>query len=128
MKKNTGHWLKRARTKLQITQKDLVGDRFKRQYISMIETGDVDLSPGVRVYITKKLKLPKKYFDTGLFKKEKERLDYLKEETNTLLDSLRFDEANKLIKEAVSISEEAKSDEYINHFLLKLVQVYINDK
>ncbi|GAH49603.1 unnamed protein product [marine sediment metagenome] len=52
----------------------------------------------------------------------------LYEETNTLLDSLRFDEANKLIKEAVSISEEAKSDEYINHFLLKLVQVYINDK
>ncbi|MGB3347004.1 MAG: tetratricopeptide repeat protein [Candidatus Humimicrobiia bacterium] len=128
MKKNTGHWLKRARTKLQITQKDLVGDRFKRQYISMIETGDVDLSPGVRAYITKKLKLPKKYFDTGLFKEEKERLDYLKEETNTLLDSLRFDEANKLIKEAVSISSEAKSDEYINHFLLKLVQVYINDK
>jgi len=128
MNKNTGHWLKRARTKLKITQKDLAGDRFKRQYISMVETGDVDLSSGARVYITKKLKLPKKYFDTGLFKEEKERLDNLKEETSTLLDSLRFDEANKLIKEAVSISEEAKSDEYINHFLLKLAQVYIHDK
>ena len=45
----------------------------------MVETGDVELSPGAIVYITKKLKLPKKYFDTGLFRKEKERLDYLKE-------------------------------------------------
>jgi len=128
MKKNTGHWLKRARTKIKITQKDLAGDRFKRQYISMIETGDVDLSLGVRAYITKKLKLPKKYFDTGLFKEEKERLNYLEKETNTLLDSLRFDEANKLIKEAISISSEAKNGDYINHFLLKLAQVYINDK
>lgn len=128
MNKYTGHWLKRARIKLKITQKDLAGDRFKRQYISMVETGDVDLSKGVRVYITKKLKLPKKYFDTGLFKKEKERLDYLKEETNSLLDSLRFNEANKLIKEAISISSEAKNNKYINHFLLKLAQVYINDK
>ncbi len=128
MNEHTGHWLKRARTKLKITQKDLAGDRFKRQYISMVETGDVDLSSGVRVYITKKLKLPKSYFDTGLFRKEKERLDYLKEETNNLLDSLRFNEANKLIKEALSISSEAENNKYINHFLLKLAQVYINDK
>ena len=128
MNKHTGHWLKRARTKLKITQKDLAGDRFKRQYISMVETGDVDLSKGARVYITKKLKLPKKYFDTGLFKKEKKRLDYLRKETNNLLDSLRFDEANRLIKEALSIAKEAENDKYINHFLLKLAQVYINDK
>ena len=76
MNKYTGHWLKRAVTKLKITQKDLAGDRFKRQYISMVETGDVDLSKGAGLYITKKLKLPKKYFDTGLFIKEKERLLY----------------------------------------------------
>ena len=120
MKKYTGYWLRRARLERKLRQKDVAGRKYTKGHISMVETGEVDLSEYSKKYITKKLKLPKSYFDTGLFKEEKERLDYLKIKTNNLLDSLRFNEANKLIKEALSISSEAKSGEYINHFLLKL--------
>jgi tetratricopeptide (TPR) repeat protein len=128
MKKYTGHWLKRARKKLKITQKDLAGERFKRQYISIIETGETELSYVARDYITKKLKLPKSYFDTGLFKEEKERLDELTQEVDKLTDAFKYDEALKLVKEALKISEEAKNDNYINLFSLKLARVLLEKK
>jgi tetratricopeptide (TPR) repeat protein len=128
MKKYTGHWLKRARKKLKITQKDLAVDRFKRQYMSMVETGDVELSSGARVYITKKLKLPKSYFDTGLFTDEKEKLDELTIEIDSLSDYERYDEALKKVKEALRISKEAKNDDYTNIFKVKLSRILIETK
>jgi len=128
MKKYTDYWLKRARKKIKITQKDLVGDRFKRQYISLVETGDVELSLGLRVYITKKLELPKSYFDTGLFRQEKERLDELTYEVDRLTDAFKYDEALKKVTEALKISEDAKNDNYINLFSLKLARVLLEKK
>jgi tetratricopeptide (TPR) repeat protein len=128
MKKYTSYWLKRARKKLKITQKDLAGDRFKRQYISIIETGETDLSYVARDYITKKLKLPKLYFDTGLFKEEKERLDELTYEVDKLTDAFKYDEALKKVTEALKISEDAKNDNYINLFSLKLARILIEKK
>jgi len=128
MKRYTDYWLKRARKKLKITQKDLAGDRFKRQYISMIETGETELSYVARDYITKKLKLPKSYFDTGLFKEEKEILDKLTYEVDKLTDAFKYDEALKKVTEALKISEEAKNDNYINIFSLKLARILLEKK
>ncbi len=128
MKKYTSYWLKRARKKLKITQKDLVGDRFKRQYISLVEIGDVELSLGLRAYITKKLKLPKLYFDDGLFKEEKERLNKLTYEVDKLTDAFKYDEAEKKVTEALLISKDAKNDNYINLFSLKLARILIEKK
>jgi len=125
MKKNTGHWLKRARLKRDIMQKDLAGDRFTASYINHIEKGNVKLSYKARVHVTKILKLPKKYFDTGLFIEEKERLDKLIKDIDTLLDHLKFDEALKKLTEALKISEEAKNDNYTYSLLLKLARIYI---
>ncbi|GAI32453.1 unnamed protein product, partial [marine sediment metagenome] len=128
MKRYTSYWLKRARKKLKITQKDLVGDRFKRQYISMVETEDVDLSYKAREYILKKLKLPKSYFDTGLFLDEKERLDKLTHEVDKLTDAFKYDEVEKKVTEALKISEEAKNDNYINLFSLKLARILLENE
>jgi transcriptional regulator with XRE-family HTH domain len=125
MKKHTGHWLKRARNKTGLRQKQLAGDRFTKQYISQIETDEVGVSDKARKYITKKLKLPKSYFDTGLFKQEKERLDELIIKIDSLLDYEKYDEALDLVKEALSVSKEAKNDDYINSFLLKLARINI---
>jgi len=83
--------------KIKITQKDLAGDRFKRQYISIIETGEAELSYVARDYITKRLKLPKSYFDTGLFLDEKERLDELTHEVDKLTGAFKYDEALKKV-------------------------------
>jgi len=128
MKKYTSYWLKRARKKLKITQKDLAGDRFKRQYISIIETGETELSYVAREYITKKLKLPKSYFDTGLFKEEKERLDELTYEVDKLTDAFKYDKALKKVTKALKISEEAKNNNYINLFSLKLARILLEKK
>ncbi len=120
MKRYTSYRLKRARKKLKITQKDLAGERFKRQYISMIETGETDLSYVAREYITKKLKLPKSYFDTGLFKEEKEELNILTKEAEKLIKMQFFKKAEDKVLKALEISKEAKNNDYINSFLLKL--------
>ncbi|GAH92415.1 unnamed protein product [marine sediment metagenome] len=120
MKRYTSYRLKRARKKLKITQKDLAGERFKRQYISMIETGETELSYVAREYITKKLKLPKSYFDTGLFKEEKEELNILTKEAEKLIKMQFFKKAEDKVLKALEISKEAKNNDYINSFLLKL--------
>jgi len=128
MKKYHGHWLKRARLKRDVLQKDLAGDRFTASYINHIEKGNVKLSYNARKYITKKLKLPKSYFDTGLFTEEKKRLEELTNEVDKLTDAFRYDEALKKVTEALKISEEAKNDDYINLFSLKLARVLIEKK
>lgn len=120
MKKYHGHWLKRARIKAGLKQKELAGDRFTRSYISIVEIGDAKLSAVAREYITKKLKLPKSYFDNGLFKEEKEELDKLTKESDNLIKMQFFKKAGDKVLKALSISKEAKNDEYTNSFLLKL--------
>ncbi len=128
MKKYIYYWLKRARNKLKLKQKEVAGDKFTRSFISMVETGEVGLSYEARDYITKRLKLPKSYFDTGLFIDEKERLDELTYEIDKLTDAFKYDEALKKVTEALKISEEAKNDDYINLFSLKLARILLEKK
>lgn len=128
MKKYTGFWLKRARNKAGLLQKELSGDRFTRSYISMVEIGEADLSTDAKNYITRRLKIPKSYFDTGLFTDEKKKLDELIIKIDILSDSQNYDEAHKLVKEALLISKEAKNDDYTNFLLLKLSRIYIEKK
>ncbi len=125
MKKHTGHWLKRARLLKGLKQKDIAKDRFTRSYVSQVEKGDAKLSPGAREYITRKLKLPKKYFDTGLFLDEKKRLDELIKDIDKLSDSYNYDLAESKVSKALSIAQEAKNDNYINTLLVKLARIYI---
>ena len=120
MKKYHGHWLKRARIKAGLKQKELAGDRFTRSYISIVEIGDAKLSADARDYITKKLKLPKLYFDNGLFKEEKEELNILTKEAEKLIKMQFFKKAEDKVLKAISISKEAKNDDYTNSFLSKL--------
>lgn len=128
MKKYTGYWLKRLREKRNLKQKDVAGDEFTRSYVSLVEKGGIDLSTYARIYITKRLKLPKSYFDNGLFTDEKKRLDELIKDVDNLSDSERYDEALKLVKEALSISKEAKNDNYLNIFSLKLARILLETK
>ena len=125
MKKNTGHWLKRARTKAGLLQKDIAGDRFTRSYISQVEKGDAKLSPNARILITRKLKLPKSYFDTGLYTDEKKRLDGLIKDIDKLSDSYIYTKAENKALNALKISQEAKNDDYTNSLLIKLARIYI---
>ncbi|GAI51184.1 unnamed protein product, partial [marine sediment metagenome] len=122
MKKYISYWLKRARLKRKLRQKDVAGNKYTRTHISMVETGEAGLSYEAKNYITKKLKLPKSYFDTGLFLDEKERLDKLTYEVDKLTDAFKYDEVEKKVTEALKISEEAKNDNYINLFSLKLAR------
>lgn len=128
MKKYTGYWLKRVREKRNLKQKDVAGDEFTRSYVSLVEKGRINLSTYARIYITKRLKLPKSYFDNGLFTDEKKRLDELIIKIDNLSDSERYDEALKLVKEALKISKEAKNDDYLNIFSLKLARILIEKK
>lgn len=128
MKKYISYWLKRARLKRKLRQKDVAGDRYTRTHISMVETGEAGLSYEAKNYITKKLKLPKSYFDTGLFLDEKERLDELTHEVDKLTGAFKYDEALKKVTEALKISKEAKNDNYINLFSLKLARILIEKK
>jgi tetratricopeptide (TPR) repeat protein len=120
MKKYHGHWLKRLRLSRELTQSDIAGHRFTKQYISMVEKGYVKLSNNAIKYITRKLKLPKSYFDNGLFKEEKEELDILTKKTDELIKKQFFEKAEDKVLKALEISKEAKNDEYTNSFLLKL--------
>lgn len=90
MKKYIGYWLKKARNNSGLLQKELSEDRFTKSYISMVEIGKADLSTDAKSYITKGLKLPKSYFDTGLFKEEKEELYELITKIDILSDSQDF--------------------------------------
>jgi len=128
MKKHTGYWVKRARLKRDIMQKDLAGDIFTPSYINHIEKGDVKLSLNAREYITRKLKLPKSYFDNGLFKEEKEELDRLAKEAEELIKIQFFKKAEDSVLKALSISKEAKNDDYTNNLLIKLSRIYIKKK
>jgi len=125
MKKYTGFWLKRARTKAGLLQKELSGDRFTRSYISMVEIGEADLSTDARLYITRKLKLPKSYFDSGLFTDEKKELEKLIKAVDILTDYQKYEEAKSFVLKALSIIEEVKNDNYKNLFLLKLARINI---
>ncbi len=120
MKKYHGHWLKRVRLSRELTQSDVTGDRFTKQYISMVEKGYVKLSNNAIKYITRKLRLPKSYFDNGVFKEEKEELNKLTIESDKLIKKQLFEKAEDKVLKAISISKEAKNDEYTNSFLLKL--------
>lgn len=125
MKKYTGFWLKRARNKAGLLQKELSGDRFTRSYISMVEIGEADLSTDARLYITRKLKLSKSYFDTGLFADEKKELEKLIKAVDILTDYQKYEEAKSFVLKALSIIEEVKNDNYKNLFLLKLARINI---
>ncbi|GAH59609.1 unnamed protein product, partial [marine sediment metagenome] len=125
MKKYTGFWLKRARNKAGLLQKELSGDRFTRSYISMVEIGEADLSTDARLYITRKLKLSKSYFDTGLFTDEKKELEKLIKAVDILTDYQKYEEAKSFVLKALSIIEEVKNDNYKNLFLLKLARINI---
>lgn len=120
MKKYTGYWLRRARLERKLRQKDVAGRKYTKGHISMVETGEVDLSEYSKKYITKKLKLPKLYFDNGLFKEEKEELSILTKEAEKLIKMQFFKKAEDKVLKAISISKEAKNDEYTNSFLSKL--------
>jgi len=128
MKKYIGYWLRRARKKRGFLQEEVAKDKFARHYISMIETGDANLTDNLREHITKILKLPGLYFDDGLFTYEKEELEKLKKETDILLDSEKHEEAKSLVLKALSISQEAKSDDYTNNFSVKLARILVNEK
>lgn len=128
MKKYHGHWLKRARLSRELTQSDIAGDRFTKQYVSMVEKGYVKLSNNAIKYITRKLKLPKSYFDNGLFKEEKERLDELIIDIDKLSDSYNYSKAEIKTLEALKISKEAKNDDYTNIFQVKLARIMIETK
>ena len=125
MKKYTGFWLKRARNKAGLLQKELSGDRFTRSYISMVEIGEAGLSTDARLYITRKLKLPKSYFDSGLFTDEKKELEKLIKAVDILTDYQKYEEAKSFVLKALSIIEEVKNDNYKNIFLLKLARINI---
>jgi len=125
MKKYKGYWLKRARLKKNLLQKEVAGDKYTKSYISIVETEGAGLSTDAKNYIIRKLKLPKSFFDNGLFKEEKEELDILTKESKKLIEKQLFNKAEDKVLKGLSVSREAKNDDYINSFLLKLAIINI---
>lgn len=132
--------IREARTEKGMSQKDLVGERFSKSYISSIERGKITPSLKALEYIAKRLGVSVAYLLTGvhpgqqngthnvssLLEEEESpaRWDLMITEARVLREQRRYDQARALLTTKVRVRQLGV--EQLKHYHFTLAQLYID--
>ncbi len=135
--------IREARTDKAMSQKDLVGERFSKSYISSIERGKITPSLKALEYIARQLRVSVAYLltgihpgsshSTGLFSSLNEenpdqdipaRWDLLLLETRLLREQQRYEQALHLLSGRVRVRQLGV--EQLKHYHFMLAQLYVD--
>ncbi|MEI6045828.1 MAG: tetratricopeptide repeat protein [Chloroflexota bacterium] len=132
--------IRESRTEKGMSQKDLVGERFSKSYISSIERGKITPSLKALEYIAKRLSVSVSYLLTGLHPSQQNshqtmitvldeeespaRWDLLITEARVLREQHRFEQARSLLITKVRVRQ--LSVEQLKQLHFTLAQLYID--
>ncbi len=132
--------IREARTEKAMSQKDLVGERFSKSYISSIERGKITPSLKALEYIAKRLNVSVAFLLTGIHPgqqnglhaaisqvEEEEspaRWDLMITEARVLREQRRYEQARALLTTKIRIRQLGV--EQLKHYHFTLAQLYID--
>src|SRR3954451_14554825 len=88
-----GERLRQLRVAAGLTQSDLAGDRFSKEYVSQIERGKTRPTRETIEWLAGKLGVDPGFLERGVSADERRRVDTLLARADALTESHRYDEA-----------------------------------
>src|ERR671935_137443 len=88
-----GERLRQLRVAAGLTQTELAGDRFSKEYVSQIERGKTKPTPATVEWLARRLGVAGWFLATGIAPTDRPRVDGVIARGGALLGARRFDEA-----------------------------------
>src|SRR5436189_5351520 len=88
-----GERLRQLRVAAGMTQTDLAGDRFSKEYVSQIERGKTRPTRETIEWLAQKLGVDPNYLERGVSADERRRVDTLLARADALAENHQYDEA-----------------------------------
>src|SRR5262245_64568529 len=106
-----GTRLRQLRVAAGLTQSDLAGDRFSKEYVSQIERGKTRPTPQTLEWIAERLGVDASYLETGQTWEEYAEVEAAVARAEAAVEGQRFDEVLEAL-EGIIHSPEARELEY----------------
>jgi tetratricopeptide (TPR) repeat protein len=110
---NVGTRLRKLRKEKGLTQTEVTGGQYSKEYVSQVELGKTRPSRKAAKLFAKFLDVDESYFETGVDISGHERFENLMADGEVLVEQGEFPEALRVFDEARGIGEKAESDDFM---------------
>src|ERR671937_2099768 len=93
MRPSLGDRVRQLRIAAGLTQTELAGERFSKEYVSQIERGKTRPTPATVEWLARRLGVDASFLATGIASDDRARVDAVIARAEALLEARRFDEA-----------------------------------
>lgn len=110
---NVGKRLRKLRQEKGLTQTEVTGGQYSKEYVSQVELGKTRPSRKAVKLFAKYLDVDESYFETGVDTSGHERFENLMANGEVLVEQRGFPEAVRVFEEARGIGEKAESEDFM---------------
>jgi transcriptional regulator with XRE-family HTH domain len=110
---NVGKRLRKLRKEKGLTQTEVTGAQYSKEYVSQVELGKTKPSRKAVKLFAKYLDVDESYFETGVDISGHERFENLMADGDVLIEQRELPEAVRVFEEARLIGEKAESDDFM---------------
>ena len=110
---NVGTRLRKLRKEKGLTQTEVTGGQYSKEYVSQVELSKTRPSRKAVKLFAKYLDVDESYFETGVDISGHERFENLMANGEVLVEQREFPEALRVFEEARGIGEKAESDDFM---------------
>jgi tetratricopeptide (TPR) repeat protein len=103
-----GDRVRRLRTSRRLTQSELAGERFTKEYVSQIERGKTRPTPQTLEWLAHRLGVDRQFLETGVSERERMRAEGVIAQAEAAIEASSFDEAVGLLSGLECPSEELR--------------------
>jgi tetratricopeptide (TPR) repeat protein len=108
-----GTRLRKLRKEKGLTQTEVTGGQYSKEYVSQVELGKTNPSRKAVRLFAKYLDVDESYFETGIDLAGRERFENLMANGEVLLERREYGEAGRVFEEARTIGEKAENIDFV---------------